>query len=124
MVNSVGIELRSTEQRILSAAGKEFIEKGLSGSRMESIARRAKVNKALIHYYFRSLFCQEQRNFSPNSSPRPCDYCHSSFQHHRILPFYFLMTEIFLDICTITNVPWAHSQCLYGLLVLESFRHR
>jgi TetR/AcrR family transcriptional regulator len=54
MIELGHIEPGTTEQRILDAAGQEFIEKGLSGSRMESIARRAKVNKALIHYYFRS----------------------------------------------------------------------
>ncbi len=40
--------------RILSAARAEFIEKGLSGARMQSIADRAGVNKALLHYYFDS----------------------------------------------------------------------
>jgi AcrR family transcriptional regulator len=30
------------------------VEKGLAGARMQAIARRAKVNKALIHYYYRS----------------------------------------------------------------------
>jgi AcrR family transcriptional regulator len=44
----------STEQKILQAARKEFIETGLSGARMQRIAERAGVNKALLHYYFRS----------------------------------------------------------------------
>lgn len=44
----------STEQKILDAARQEFIQKGISGARMLSIAQRAGVNKALIHYYFRS----------------------------------------------------------------------
>jgi TetR/AcrR family transcriptional regulator len=43
-----------TEEKILSAAHAEFCEKGLDGARMESIAKRAGVNKALLHYYFRS----------------------------------------------------------------------
>lgn len=42
------------EQRILCAARQEFIERGLGGSRMQSIANRAGANKALIHYYFRT----------------------------------------------------------------------
>ncbi|MCU0821915.1 MAG: TetR/AcrR family transcriptional regulator [Spirochaetes bacterium] len=37
---------------ILEAAKKEFAEKGLDGARMESIARRAGVNKALLHYHY------------------------------------------------------------------------
>lgn len=44
----------STEQRILSAAKQEFCEHGLDGVRMQAIADRAHVNKALLHYYFRS----------------------------------------------------------------------
>ena len=39
--------------RILSASKKEFAERGFSGARMSSIAKRASVNKALIHYYFK-----------------------------------------------------------------------
>jgi AcrR family transcriptional regulator len=44
----------TTEQKIIEAARKEFIETGLSGARMQKIAERAGVNKALLHYYFRS----------------------------------------------------------------------
>lgn len=41
-----------TRQRIIRAAKKEFAERGYEGARMSSIARRAGVNQALIHYYF------------------------------------------------------------------------
>jgi TetR/AcrR family transcriptional regulator len=44
----------STEQRILSAAKKVFIAKGMAGARMQDIADAAGINKALLHYYFRS----------------------------------------------------------------------
>ncbi len=43
-----------TENRILKAARKIFIKNGLSGTRMQNIANEAKINKALLHYYFRS----------------------------------------------------------------------
>jgi AcrR family transcriptional regulator len=43
-----------TEKKILNAAREEFIDTGLKGARMQSIADRAGVNKALLHYYFRS----------------------------------------------------------------------
>lgn len=43
-----------TEKRILSAARKEFISKGLDGARMQAVATEAGVNKALLHYYYRS----------------------------------------------------------------------
>ena len=41
-----------TRRLILAAAKREFAEKGFDGARMGSIARRAQVNQALIHYYF------------------------------------------------------------------------
>lgn len=44
----------NTEQKILLAAKKVFIEKGLEGARMQEIADEAGINKALLHYYFRS----------------------------------------------------------------------
>jgi TetR/AcrR family transcriptional regulator len=43
-----------TEQKIINAAYEIFIEKGLEGARMQEIADRAGINKALLHYYFRS----------------------------------------------------------------------
>jgi TetR/AcrR family transcriptional regulator len=46
--------MESTEQKILQAAREEFIKTGLKGARMQEIADRAGVNKALLHYYFRS----------------------------------------------------------------------
>jgi AcrR family transcriptional regulator len=47
-------ENQNTEAAILLAAEKEFLEKGLSMSRMTEIARLAGVNHALLHYYYRS----------------------------------------------------------------------
>lgn len=44
----------STEQTILEAAEQEFIEKGFAGAKTTSIAKRAGVNHAMIHYYFRT----------------------------------------------------------------------
>jgi TetR/AcrR family transcriptional regulator len=43
-----------TEAKIIAAARDIFIEKGLDGARMQEIADRAGINKALLHYYFRS----------------------------------------------------------------------
>jgi AcrR family transcriptional regulator len=45
---------QNTEAQILQAARKVFIEKGLEGTRMQEIADEAGINKALLHYYFRS----------------------------------------------------------------------
>ena len=44
----------STEHKILEAAKTEFLEFGLYGARMQNIANRAGINKALLHYYFRN----------------------------------------------------------------------
>lgn len=38
---------------ILKAAAKEFSEHGIAGARTDAIARAAKVNKALLYYYFK-----------------------------------------------------------------------
>ncbi len=43
-----------TEQKILRAASEIFLEKGHDGARMQEIADKAGINKALLHYYFRS----------------------------------------------------------------------
>jgi len=38
---------------ILRAAAKEFAEHGIAGARTDAIAREARVNKALLYYYFK-----------------------------------------------------------------------
>ncbi|GAB4379919.1 MAG: hypothetical protein Kow0075_10840 [Salibacteraceae bacterium] len=53
----------TTEERILSAARQEFLEHGYDGSRMRSIAERARINKGLLHYYFKSKEALLQRVF-------------------------------------------------------------
>lgn len=45
---------QTTEQKILEAAKKVFLERGLESARMQEIADAAGINKALLHYYFRS----------------------------------------------------------------------
>lgn len=43
-----------TRDKIFRAATLVFEEKGYSGARMQEIADKAGINKALLHYYFRS----------------------------------------------------------------------
>ena len=43
-----------TEEKIFRAATEIFEEKGMSGARMQDISDRAGINKALLHYYFRT----------------------------------------------------------------------
>jgi TetR/AcrR family transcriptional regulator len=45
---------KQTEERIVEAAKEVFIEKGMSGARMQEIADKAGINKSLLHYYFRT----------------------------------------------------------------------
>jgi TetR/AcrR family transcriptional regulator len=45
---------QNTEGRILDAAKLVFMRDGLYGARMQDIADTAGINKALLHYYFRS----------------------------------------------------------------------
>jgi len=44
----------SAEERILTAASAEFASTGFYGARTQAIADAAGVNKAMLHYYFRS----------------------------------------------------------------------
>ena len=43
-----------TRRSILRAAVREFSSHGLSGARTDAIAKSAKVNKALLYYYFKN----------------------------------------------------------------------
>ncbi len=44
----------TTEEKIYEAARRIFVLKGMDGARMQEIADEAGMNKALLHYYFRS----------------------------------------------------------------------
>ncbi len=63
----------STEENILEAARKVFMQKGFAAARMCDIAKTANINPALLHYYFRKkdklfevIFEQESSNFHSN----------------------------------------------------------
>ncbi len=43
---------QTSKRRILDSAAKVFAERGYDGARVDEIAKRASVNKALIYYYF------------------------------------------------------------------------
>ena len=69
MVKEVKI---NTEKKILEAAQKVFITKGMTGARMQDIANEAGINKAMLHYYFKdkeklfeTVFLQEAQKFFP-----------------------------------------------------------
>src|SRR3954471_8384651 len=45
---------RVSPDRILGAAAAEFAARGYAGARVDRIARRARVNKAMLYYHFAS----------------------------------------------------------------------
>ncbi|TYB76674.1 TetR/AcrR family transcriptional regulator [Bizionia gelidisalsuginis] len=45
---------KNTEEQILIAAKSVFQSKGMNGARMQEIADNAGINKAMLHYYYRS----------------------------------------------------------------------
>jgi len=45
---------KQPEEKIFESATEVFIEKGMDGARMQDIADHAGINKALLHYYFRT----------------------------------------------------------------------
>ena len=55
MTKSMGSRRQPEESRraILDAASREFAALGVAGARIDAIATEAKVNKALLYYYFR-----------------------------------------------------------------------
>jgi TetR/AcrR family transcriptional regulator len=68
----VEIKDQSAEQKILYAAQQVFFDKGMDGARMQDIADKAGINKAMLHYYFRSkeklfekIFSESFNDFFP-----------------------------------------------------------
>ena len=59
-------KVQITQQKIFEVATEIFSEKGFEGARVDEIAARAKINKAMIYYYFKSkenLFAEIVKNF-------------------------------------------------------------
>ena len=63
---------KNTEEQIFEAAHKVFTQKGFDGARMQEIAEEAGLNKALLHYYYRTkeklfdaILKQVFKNFFP-----------------------------------------------------------
>lgn len=48
------VRYENTEAEILEAAKSVFQQKGMSGSGMQEIADKTGINKAMLHYYYRS----------------------------------------------------------------------
>ncbi|MGD8858844.1 MAG: helix-turn-helix domain-containing protein [Myxococcales bacterium] len=119
----VNIGDQDTKSRILAAAETEFLARGYDRSRMQAIADRAGINKALLHYYFggkdelfaeifrekaRSLFPRAEASLRAHSDfiEFTCDFVDLYVSHliaNPFLPFYMLQVatnhpELFSDV--------------------------
>ena len=48
------VYVKLSEEKIFEAATDVFVDKGMDGARMQDIANHAGINKALLHYYYRT----------------------------------------------------------------------
>ncbi len=91
MVEKLDKRHTGTEKIILEAARQVFIRKGFDGARMQEIADEANINKALLHYYFRSkdklfmaIFVEVIQSFILSSVKLIQDPGHSVFDKIRL----------------------------------------
>ncbi len=116
---------KTTEEKILLAAKKVFIHKGMSGARMQDIADEAGINKAMLHYYFRNkqklfevIFLEAAEKLFPAinevfESDTPlfekienfCDRYISIMSENPFLPL-FVLNEISRDPVTFFSKIW------------------
>lgn len=64
--------ITETEARILKAATEVFRTRGKDGTRMQDIADAAGINKAMLHYYFRSKDLLFERVFRESTATFFC----------------------------------------------------
>lgn len=111
----------STEQTILKAAEQEFLEKGLAGAKTTSIAKRAGVNHAMIHYYFRTKENLFTMVFRQKIQMLAESFAHSFDQD---LPFF---EKLRLAICTHFEFVAANPKLLffvYGEIIANDKRKK
>ena len=82
------VKVHDKEEIILKAAMDVFVEKGLYGAKMQEIADKAGINKALLHYYYRSK--------------------NKLYEHI----FRFIFTKIFKDIIELMNTKLPFKEVL------------
>jgi AcrR family transcriptional regulator len=127
-----------TRKKILDAARREFGMHGFSGARVEAIARRARVNKGLIFYYFQS----KEELFRALSEERIARTLPSDASHTWDAPFawpmalfesdetvdwarYFVWEGISLDTLDPAELPQAElRRSTFERLVGEVARHQ
>lgn len=96
-----------TEENILNAARQVFAKKGFAGARMQEIADVAGINKALLHYYYRSkekLFEQVfNEAFAKLTKPMSSFLADDSELFHKITNICFLYQKVLLEYPFIPN---------------------
>ncbi len=81
-------KIDNPEKRIIEAAKQIFLEKGFDGARMQEIADAANINKAMVHYYFRSkdqLFNSIFMDTLNNNIPPVDDFVDSNMNFEQII---------------------------------------
>jgi TetR/AcrR family transcriptional regulator len=105
---------KNTETTILNAAKKVFHRKGFDGARMQEIANQAGLNKALLHYYFRSkekLFHAVFENAFSEVFSRINDIFHSEFTFSSKIE---MLVNYYISFLSENSyVPWFIVNCIY-----------
>ena len=89
--------MENTEQKILKSAAKIFQTKGYAGTRMQEIADDAGINKAALHYYFRSKEKLFQRVFKETFESVFPNIGESFFLQKSIFDKLRIFIELYID---------------------------
>ena len=97
MVNMVSSII--SEKKILRAAHKVFRERGMDGARMQDISDEAGINKALLHYYFRSKELLFEKVFKENADSFFSDVNAVLTSDKDLFVKIRLLCETYMDMC-------------------------
>ena len=123
----------NTEAAILEAAKKIFRAKGFTGARMQEIADEAKINKAMLHYYFRSkellfeqIFIEAMHGFFGTIAMTLNDPVTSWKEKLRVLAHKytdFLKTNQSIPVFVLTEIHRSENTFLNNLPIGEMLQH-
>lgn len=89
-----------TEEKILRAANRVFRQKGMDGARMQDIADEAGINKALVHYYFRSKELLFEKVFRQNADSFFLDLNAILTSDKQLFEKIRLLCAAYMDMCS------------------------
>jgi AcrR family transcriptional regulator len=90
-MTSINNQEKNTEEIIFEAAQQVFIQKGFDGARMQEIAEKAGINKALLHYYYRTkekLFHTILEKVLTTLLPKVLDFIESDISFEEKIRFF------------------------------------